>query len=223
MSSLQLTNQKLILGKTGQRLLALCAIGVTVSISYYAHSVQGKLGIMFIGLVLYVSIFQIYLRGIIRYTLTDSHFQQHTYKGGWVVQWHNVTALGLCQSHNPAAPANLPWIGIRLNDPVPFVESTCPRLISHLLLEQRSLLYLGAMETKQETFFQDQVLDSRSVTVKDKQVFSGLQASMLRRMQYQREYWGYDIFIATADLDRDAEEFVGLLRRYWAGSCRDSD
>ncbi|GAD88764.1 hypothetical protein VHA01S_009_00510 [Vibrio halioticoli NBRC 102217] len=223
MSSLQLTNQKIILGKSGQRLLTVCAIGLTLGVTYYAHTLQGKLGIIFIGVVLYVTIQQIYLRGIIRYTLTDSHFQQHTYKGGWVVQWPNVAAVGLCQSHNPSTAANLPWIGIRLNDPVPFIQSTCPRLISHLLLEQRSLLYLGAMETQQETLFQEQVLDSRSITINNKQVFTGLQASMLRRMQYQREYWGYDIFIATADLERDAEEFVGLLRRYWASSSRHMD
>ncbi|GAD79178.1 hypothetical protein VEZ01S_08_02140 [Vibrio ezurae NBRC 102218] len=220
MPSLQLTNQKFILGIIGQRIVLLCVALFTVCVAQSAHNLQGQFAIILIGCVLSLTIRHLYQRSVVRYTLTDSHFQQHTAKGGWVIQWHNVAQIGICQSHTPTERNDLPWIGVRLKDPVPFVKSVCPRLISQLLLEQRALLYLGAMETGDESSFQEQVLDSRSILSKDNQLFTGLQAGMLRRMQYQRAYWGYDIFIASADLERDAEEFVGLLRQYWANSYR---
>ncbi|GHW06799.1 hypothetical protein VCSRO149_0608 [Vibrio cholerae] len=41
---------------------------------------------------------------------------------------------------------------------------------------------------------------------------------LANRMQYQRDFFGYDIFISEQDLDRSAEEFVGLARRYLAAA-----
>ncbi|MFC0173758.1 DUF2982 domain-containing protein [Vibrio comitans] len=218
MSSLQLTNEKFILGNISRGLLLACYILISVWLSTFSNSTQGSIGILVIcasGLFMLV---YTYKRGVVRFTITDSHLQQHTFKGGWVVQWRNVSSLGLCRSHQPTHSPELPWIGIRLKDPIPFVKQACPRLITNLLLEQRSLLYLGARETDKEHLFQDQVLDSARVELKEGETLKGLQASLYHRMHYQREYWGYDIFISTADLDRDGEEFVGLLRKYWAGS-----
>lgn len=48
--------------------------------------------------------------------------------------------------------------------------------------------------------------------------YTGLQAMLANRMQYQRDFFGYDIFISEQDLDRSAEEFVGLARRYLAAA-----
>jgi hypothetical protein len=39
-------------------------------------------------------------------------------------------------------------------------------------------------------------------------------------MKHQRDFYGYDVFIAEADLDRAGEDFVGLARRYQAAASR---
>ncbi|MDN3714858.1 DUF2982 domain-containing protein [Vibrio breoganii] len=220
MSSLQLTNEKFILGRTSRGLLLACYLFMSVWLSSFSNSTQGTIGIFLICACALAMVIYTYKRGVVRFTITDTHLQQHTFKGGWVVKWQNVSSLGLCRSHQPTQSSELPWIGIRLKDPVPFVKQACPRLITNLLLEQRPLLYLGARETEKEHLFQDQVLDSSRVELKDGETIKGLQACLYHRMHYQREYWGYDIFISTADLDRDGEEFVGLLRKYLAGSGR---
>ncbi|MEL7287999.1 MAG: DUF2982 domain-containing protein, partial [Pseudomonadota bacterium] len=46
----------------------------------------------------------------------------------------------------------------------------------------------------------------------------GLLAMLANRMKYQRRFYGYDVFISASDLDREAEEFVGLARRYLAAA-----
>ncbi|MFC0060784.1 DUF2982 domain-containing protein [Vibrio inusitatus] len=223
MSSLQLTNEKFILGKVSRGLLLTFYVLFSVWLSTFSNGTQGSIGILLICGCALLMVIYTYKRGVVRFTITDTHLQQHTFKGGWVVQWQNVSSLGLCRSHQPTHNLELPWIGIKLKDPKPFIKQACPRLITNLLLEQRSLLHLGARETEKEHLFQDQVLDSSRVELKDGETIKGLQASLYHRMCYQREYWGYDIFISTADLDRDAEEFVGLLRKYWAGSRHTSD
>jgi hypothetical protein len=169
------------------------------------------------GAIIYLLFNYLFQKGIVKFTLTQTHFQQHTYKGGWVVQWANVAALGICKSRDPLASSDIPWIGIKLKQPELFLHNVCPRVISEILLQQRSLLYLGAREHNDEERFQDILLDSRSITVEGI-TFNGLQASLYRRMAYQRNYWGYDLFISTADLEREPDDFVGLLRRYWAAS-----
>ena len=50
------------------------------------------------------------------YTLTATHFQQHFSKGGWVVSWHNISKIGVCQYHQEGWYQPLPWIGIKLKD-----------------------------------------------------------------------------------------------------------
>ncbi|MEF1308392.1 DUF2982 domain-containing protein, partial [Vibrio owensii] len=52
--------------------------------------------------------------------------------------------------------------------------------------------------------------------------YEGLQAMLANRMKYQRQFYGYDVFISASDLDREAEEFVGLARRYLAAAEPDA-
>lgn len=223
MQTLQLTNEKIRLGrKTRLALLVICLLIIAYA-TRYASSTRGAVAIIALGLLLFFGLRYVYQRGVIRYTLTKTHLQQHTYKGGWVVQWQSIQAIGLCESRDSLQNTPLPWIGIRIKDPVPFIDSICPRVTTDILLEQRALLYLGAREQEEEDDFQDKVLDNRPVKLNESRELSGLQASLYHRMQHQRHYWGYDIFISTSDLDREAEDFIGLLRRYWAASASEQN
>ncbi|OLQ90235.1 hypothetical protein BIY22_04345 [Vibrio panuliri] len=152
------------------------------------------------------------------YTLTATHFQQHFAKGGWVVGWHNISKIGVCQYHQEGWYQPLPWIGIKLKDYDPYLQAICPRIATELLLGQRALLYLGLKQQEKLTQFEDKVLDSRPYVSEKGTHYSGLQAMLANRMGYQREFYDYDIFISTNDLDRSDQEFIGLMRRYLAAS-----
>lgn len=157
-------------------------------------------------------------KATVSYTLTPFHFQQHLFKGGWVVKWNNISEIGICQYDQDGWQYPLPWIGIKLKHYTPYLLSICPRIATELLLSQRALLYLGAKQHQKEIQFEDIVLDAKPFRSSTGEVLYGLQAMLANRMKYQRSYYGYDVFISTRDLDRSPEEFVGLIRRYLAAA-----
>lgn len=218
MPTLQLYNyqlhftSKVIIG------LALFVLILLVGIAWLAQTTLQAL----IGLLVLFTLgglaYWLMLKGQVAYTLTSTHFQQHFYQGGWVVKWNNISQIGVCSYEREGWHQPLPWVGIRLKDYSPYLSSICPRLSTQLLLSQRALLYLGAQQQAKQDQFEDLVLDSTPyVDVKGNQ-YTGLQAMLANRMQYQREFFGYDVFIAEQDLDRSAEEFIGLARRYLAAA-----
>lgn len=154
----------------------------------------------------------------VTFTLTASHFQQHLFKGGWVVRWRNIESIGICSYQQDGWHQPLPWIGIRLKHYSPYLDAICPRIATEILLSQRALLYLGARQNHCEERFEDMVLDPQPYTSKAGKQYDGLQAMLANRMKYQREFYGYDVFISASDLDREADEFVGLTRRYLAAA-----
>ncbi|MBW3694811.1 DUF2982 domain-containing protein [Vibrio sp. T187] len=163
------------------------------------------------------------IRSKVMLTLTPTHLQQHFFKGGWVVKWSNIESIGICQYGEQGWFRPLPWIGIKLKDYPPYLDSICPRISTEILLSQRSLLYLGVKQSGKAIHFEDIVLDSSVFIANDNVQYQGLQAMLANRMKYQRAYHGYDIFISTQDLDRSGEEFVGLARRYLAAAEPDTE
>ncbi|GAM75464.1 hypothetical protein JCM19241_3376 [Vibrio ishigakensis] len=136
MRTLQLTNEKFKIGRKTSGVVTLAYILLSVWLSTFSHSAQGTLGILFVAAVVYTLTLHFYRRSIIKFTITNTHFQQHTYKGGWVLQWRNIGNLGRCISKDPTAEP-LPWIGIKLSEPDRFINSISPRVISEILLQQR--------------------------------------------------------------------------------------
>ncbi len=162
------------------------------------------------------------LKSQVRFTLTSTHFQQHLFKGGWVVKWNNISQIDICTYNYYGWYQPLPWIGIRLKHYSPFLDSICPRIISEILLSQRGLLYLGMKQSSSTIQFEDIVLDSSVFHAESGKDYKGLLAMLANRMRYQRQYHGYDFFISTYDLDRPGEDFVGLSRRYLAAAEREN-
>lgn len=100
------------------------------------------------------------LRSRVMFTLTPTHFQQHFYKGGWVLKWSNIEKIGMCTYEQEGWHQPLPWVGIKMKDYSPYLDSICPKITCELLLSQRALLYLGAKQAGKESNFEDMVLDS---------------------------------------------------------------
>lgn len=218
MQTVHLTNQPFVFSSITVRWLAgILAIGSLFLMLYAPGWQQALLTIVAIVCLLGFG-YLLILKSTVKFTLTATHFQQHLFKGGWVVKWNNIQKIGICTYNQDGWHKPLPWIGIKLKHYSPYLNSICPRIATEILLGQRALLYLGARQNKQGEQFEDLVLDSSVYTNAEGEEFKGLQAMLANRMRYQRRYFDYDIFIAAQDLDREPEEFVGLARRYLAAA-----
>ncbi|MCC2522215.1 DUF2982 domain-containing protein [Vibrio coralliilyticus] len=218
MQTLHLTNQPIRLSSPIAKILATIASIVLISLVMFSPDFQQAVLTLVAILSMLGFGYLLILKSTVSYTLTATHFQQHLFKGGWVVKWSNVSKIGICYYDQEGWQQPLPWIGIKLKHYSPYLDSICPRIATEILLSQRALLYLGAKQSQQGTQFEDIVLDSKPYKNTQGEQYSGLQAMLANRMRYQRSYFDYDIFISAHDLDRSAEEFVGLARRYLAAA-----
>ncbi|NLS14046.1 DUF2982 domain-containing protein [Vibrio sp. SM6] len=218
MPTLQLQNHRFRYSSSLSRVVTLAATLGLVLLIVYAPSWQHViLTLALAGSALGFAIVLIE-KSRVRYTLTDSHFQQHLAKGGWVVKWNNIERIGLCTHEKDGWHQPLPWIGIKLKRYEPVLEAICPRIISDMLLGQRALLYLGAQQSSMVARFEDLVLDTSPVKKSNGGYYTGLVAMLANRMRHQRQFHDFDLFISAQDLDRDAEDFIGLTRRYLAAA-----
>ncbi|MGY5612996.1 DUF2982 domain-containing protein [Vibrio brasiliensis] len=218
MQTVHLTNHPFLISPiTSRWLVGLFVIGF-LFLMLYAPGWQQAVLTMIAVLCLLGFGYLLVLKSTVQFTLTASHFQQHLFKGGWVLKWNNIQKIGICHYDQEGWQQPLPWIGVKIKNYSPYLESICPRIATEILLSQRALLYLGARQHHQSERFEEIVLDSQSYRNSSGKEFKGLQAMLANRMRYQREYFDYDIFISANDLDRDAKDFVGLARRYLAAA-----
>lgn len=155
------------------------------------------------------------LKSRVSFTFTATHMQQHFAKGGWVLKWENIEKIGRCYYQIEGWQKPLPWIGIKIRDYEPYLDAICPRIATDILLDQRALLYTGHQQHHGNVAFEDIVLDSTPYK-SPHCLYRGLIAMLANRMRHQRSFFDYDIYIAEADLSGDADEFIGLARRYIA-------
>ncbi|MEF1285366.1 MULTISPECIES: DUF2982 domain-containing protein [unclassified Vibrio] len=218
MQTVHLTNHPFLISPiTSRWLVGLFVIGFLFLMLYAPGWQQAVLTVIAVLCLLGFG-YLLVLKSTVQFTLTASHFQQHLFKGGWVLKWNNIQKIGICHYDQEGWQQPLPWIGIKIKNYSPYLESICPRIATEILLSQRALLYLGARQHHQSERFEEIVLDSQSYRNSSGKEFKGLQAMLANRMRYQREYFDYDIFISANDLDRDAKDFVGLARRYLAAA-----
>ncbi|MGR5237654.1 DUF2982 domain-containing protein [Vibrio alfacsensis] len=218
METLHITNSHFKTDAPINKLIMLLVVVITLFLVLISPSwKQAILSVILMAIIVSFAIMLI-RKGQVSFTLTASHFQQHLFKGGWVVRWKNIDSIGICTYQQEGWHQPLPWIGIRLKHYSPYLNAICPRIATEVLLSQRALLYLGAKQHQCETKFEDMVLDPLPYISKDGIRYDGLLAMLANRMKYQRQFYGYDVFISANDLDRDAEAFVGLARRYLAAA-----
>ncbi|MGF1824328.1 DUF2982 domain-containing protein [Vibrio splendidus] len=253
MDTRHLTNFSLPAFTRSYRIIAVILGFVCLIIALYSDNAKLLIVGAFCISALLVTGYYLMLRSRVMFTLTPTHFQQHFYKGGWVLKWSNIEKIGMCTYEQEGWHQPLPWVGIKMKDYSPYLDSICPKITCELLLSQRALLYLGAKQAGKESLFEDMVLDSSHYHTRSTESgcveqsknrdpedtsksqiqsnpenvivkdYSGLQAMLANRMKYQRGFHGYDIFISTQDLNMSGEEFIGLARRYLAAAERLSD
>ncbi len=218
MPTIHFANHHFDLRSRYAKLIGLFALVLSLGLVFWSSSWQQSLFAVTAIAALLILGYVLIRKSRVSYTLTSTHFQQHLFRGGWVVKWNNISKIGVCTYEQDGWHRPLPWIGIKLKIYSPYLDSICPRIATDILLSQRALLYLGACQKQQQTKFEDMVLDSTQYRSSKNKSYSGLMAMLANRMTYQRQYFDYDIFISANDLDRSAEEFVGLARRYLAAA-----
>ncbi|EFO50934.1 conserved hypothetical protein [Vibrio parahaemolyticus K5030] len=217
METLHLTNSHFKSDSPINRLILLLVALITLFLVVISPGwKQAMLSVILMAIIVGFAVLMI-KKSQVTFTLTASHFQQHLFKGGWVVRWRNIESIGICSYQQDGWHQPLPWIGIRLKHYSPYLDAICPRIATEILLSQRALLYLGARQNHCEENLKIWCSTHNRTLASGKQ-YDGLQAMLANRMKYQREFYGYDVFISASDLDREADEFVGLTRRYLAAA-----
>lgn len=134
-------------------------------------------------------------------------------KGNWQLQWKNVQRIDTPKVTKGTEQTTLSLVGIRVKDYEPILDAISPRLMSHMLMEQRPLL-LQAPDKNCDSgnCFNDDLIEDDKFQSEKGKAYTGIQAMFGNRMAKLRSRLGYDIFINSAELDRSAEEFAELLR-----------
>lgn len=137
--------------------------------------------------------------------------------GRWQLDWHNIQRIAVPRVTQGMETNELAMIGIKLKSYKPFLVSISPRLITHILMEQRPLLLYGLgiedqLKCRSGKCFADDLLESDRFKDSDGSIYTGIQAMLANRMQKLRQRLGFDIYIASTELDRSEHEFVQLLK-----------
>ena len=155
MDTCHLTNFSLPSFTRSYRILAIVLGFVCLIVALYSDNPKLLIVGAFCIIALLGTGYYLMLRSRVMFTLTPTHFQQHFYKGGWVLKWSNIEKIGLCTYEQDGWHQPLPWVGIKVKDYSPYLDSICPKITCELLLSQRALLYLGAKQAGKESNFEE--------------------------------------------------------------------
>ncbi|MFD1009125.1 DUF2982 domain-containing protein [Oceanisphaera ostreae] len=149
------------------------------------------------------------------FSLSREHLHFHHKIGGWSLHWTNIIRIDQARLQSGLELAELPYIGIKIRDYDEFLPLMSPRLAVHLLTEQRPLLAMalrhGAISRHE---LQEWLVEDDRYRSAGGQDYQGLTAMLGHRMSHLRDLYGYDLLIHESSLDREASEFVTLLRSY---------
>jgi hypothetical protein len=141
---------------------------------------------------------------------------QHKH-GQWRIDWQNVQRIDVPRVSQGLGQQDLSMVGIKLKSYGPFLASISPRLMTNILMEQRPLLLYGfgiddAQCATGKCYSDDLLEDDRFKDI-DGTIYKGIQAMLANRMQKLRQRLGYDVFVASSELDRPEYAFVELLKQ----------
>lgn len=143
---------------------------------------------------------------------TDA-IRYHHRLGNWYIDWDNVQRVDCPRVRRGIEHVDLETIGFRIKDYGPFLKTVSPRLATHLLMEQRPLLFQNKEENcPSGSCYEQSMFDDKHFTLPDGEVYTGIKAMLANRMTQLRERLGFDVFVSSSELDRSPGEFVSLMR-----------
>ncbi|GGB47910.1 hypothetical protein GCM10011502_21540 [Oceanisphaera marina] len=149
------------------------------------------------------------------FSLSAEHLHFHHKIGGWSLHWSNIIRIDQARLHSGLNLEELPYIGIKIRDYDELLPLMTPRMVVHLLTEQRPLLAMALRHGAISRYeLQEWLVEDSHYRSSKGQDYQGLAAMLGHRMTHLRDLYGYDLLIHESSLDRDAPEFVTLLRSY---------
>ncbi len=134
--------------------------------------------------------------------------------GNWQLSWDNVQRVDCPRIRRGIEHLELEAVGFKLKDYSPFLRAISPRLATHILMEQRPLLLQQDEDNCQTGMcYGSDIFNDKPVILENGDQLTGVKAILANRMSQLRERLGFDVYIATSDLDRSATEFAQLLKQ----------
>jgi len=147
-------------------------------------------------------------------TITPKEITYLHRRGRWQIQWNNILRFDIPRLHRGLELEQMPYIGFRLHDIEPIIQTITPRLAVYLLSEQRHLLVAALRHERPELreyspYFEvpDRYQSASGIE------YRGVQAMFAVRCEHLRELLGYDLFVPAAALDRAPEDFITWLQQ----------
>ncbi len=149
--------------------------------------------------------------------LCYDHLQFHHRYGGWCLPWEELQRIDVPRLHDGLNWQEMNYVGLRLKQPDFVLDSLSPRLCAHLLTEQRAALLASLKRSCshcQDSQVSEHLIEDDYYKSTSGKIYTGLSGMFANRMKKLRELTGYDLLIDQTILDREASDFVGLVRRY---------
>ncbi len=198
-------------------LAGLAVMLILLLVGYWLDE-RGRLAVIFLfmaGLVMTVLGILKLREPVYSFSLSADTLHFHHKIGGWSLHWSNIIRVDQPRLQSGLDLVDLPYIGIKIRDYDEFLPLMSPRLVVHLLTEQRPLLAMalrhGAISRHH---LQDWLVENSHYRSAGGHDYQGLTAMLGNRMTHLRELYGYDLLVHESNLDREAPEFITLLRRY---------
>lgn len=150
-------------------------------------------------------------------SITPETICYHHLRGHWCIAWDTIIRFDVPRTHRGQQLEALPYLGFRLRDFEPVLASISPRLMVHLISEQRHLLAAALRrETIDNNDYSAYFAIPESYQAPSGTVYYGLQALFAVRSQQLRELLGYDLYVPINALDRPVDEFCLWLQQLQA-------
>ena len=132
--------------------------------------------------------------------------------GSWRIHWDDLQRADCPKVRHGLEHVPLEAVGFKLKSYNDFLRTISPRLATHLLMEQRPLLMQNTDENcASGSCYEQSMFDDKDYVMEDGTVLKGIKAMLAHRMVELRKRLGFDIFIASSELDRDAQAFAQLI------------
>jgi hypothetical protein len=132
--------------------------------------------------------------------------------GSWRIQWDNLQRVDCPRVRHGLEHVPLEAVGFKIKNYTDFLTTISPRLATHLLMEQRPLLMQNADENcASGSCYEQSMFDDKAYVMEDGTVIKGIKAMLAHRMVELRKRLGFDIFIASSELDREAHAFAKFI------------
>ncbi len=134
-------------------------------------------------------------------------------KGEWEIPWENLQRVDVPRIYKDLAHVDLEMVGFKLRDSEKMLSSISPRLITHLLMEQRPLItQIASSNCESGQCYGDDLIEDTKYKMSDGSIITGVHAMFANRMKRLQQALGYDLYLSVNDIDRSNTEFVQLIK-----------